>query len=377
MDEAEGGLSRSRRVRAIALGAVALLLIAGAAAVYLKVPLPRISIGSPIAGPQLTASDADNITYDFLNPDVGWAVDMRFNVPGGNGDFWIFRTTDGARHWQTQLRGKTTSSGTSQLYIFDPQHGFAFIAGPAQLYRTDDGGLHWTRVDLPSRAIADVQFVDAQHGWLFDNEGLSGRTTIYVTTDGGKTWQFRSYPPDDAFGLVPRSPSEAWLGGQGGTDGHVYWSFDGGSTWDLMPVPWKADGEGQCVAAVDLLPASDGLLASGSCGTQPLAVFSSFDVGATWTRVPTPPTGWANVTFAATFDWWTMNGSTLWKSTDAGQTWTRFSSQHDGWDYIPHPMDRMRGWAVLVHLDAPGSRSGLALTSDGGLHWTQVNAPRP
>jgi len=347
--------------------------IAAATGAYLGVPMPHLSFGSPARAPSLTANAVDDMTYDFVNAQVGWALDSRRDV-NGDGDFWIFRTDDGAQHWRTQFRGKMSGQGSNQLTVFDSTHAFAVLAD-LQLYRTTDG-TYWKLLEIPARALQEIQFVDPLHGWFRDAEGSAVRNTLYVTTDGGDTWNWLGYPPEDATGLAMIDHNIGWMSGSGGPSSHVYISYDGGGSWRLVELPSgsRSAGQAQCLGSVRLLP-TDGVVANIDCGA-----FSSFDRGDTWTSVPTPPpdsTSWARMTFAAQFDWWTMTGGTLWKSTDAGRTWTVFSRQHDGWDYLPHAIDKIHAWAVLLHLDDPGSRSGLALTSDGGLHWTQVNAPRP
>ena len=73
-----------------------------------------------------------------------------------------------------------------------------------------------------------------------------------------------------------------------------------------------------------------------------------------------------------------MQFGELWKSSDAGQSWKLVSQQIDGWQYIPHVIDAKHAWAELFSTapsGAPGA--GLAVTSDGGLHWSQVSAPQP
>ena len=73
-----------------------------------------------------------------------------------------------------------------------------------------------------------------------------------------------------------------------------------------------------------------------------------------------------------------MRTGDLWKSSDAGGSWKLVSQQLDGWQYSPHVIDANHAWAE-IDTSAPGAlyAGGLALTSDGGLHWTQVSAPTP
>jgi photosystem II stability/assembly factor-like uncharacterized protein len=70
-----------------------------------------------------------------------------------------------------------------------------------------------------------------------------------------------------------------------------------------------------------------------------------------------------------------MRFGTLWKSSDAGQSWKHVGQQIDEWDYRPHVVDAKHAWATLIGSRASGT--GLAMTSDAGLHWTYVKVPTP
>jgi hypothetical protein len=75
-----------------------------------------------------------------------------------------------------------------------------------------------------------------------------------------------------------------------------------------------------------------------------------------------------------------MHYGALFKSSDAGASWKQVSLQIDDWDYLPQVIDAKHAWAQMV---APFPQAnafngtGLAITSDGGLHWSPVNVPNP
>src|SRR5712692_6180606 len=62
----------------------------------------------------------------------------------------------------------------------------AFIAGDrGKLLLTEDGGLHFTRIDLGiDLGIFGIQMADSDNGYLCGQDGLLMRTR-----DGGKTWE--------------------------------------------------------------------------------------------------------------------------------------------------------------------------------------------
>jgi photosystem II stability/assembly factor-like uncharacterized protein len=108
--------------------------------------------------------------------------------------------------------------------------------------------------------------------------------------------------------------------------------------------------------------------------------YRSFDGGVTWRPLASPPgtTSWWNIVYQDSSHWWAMGTGDLWKSSDAGASWKLVSQQQDGWQYSAHVIDANHAWAE-IDTSAPGAPyvGGLALTSDGGLHWSQVDTPRP
>jgi len=377
---------RSRRTRALALGAASAVLVGLASLAYLhvQIPLPRALQPGPSPPPQLTATEFDDVAYDFLSPSVGWALDLRNDTVGDSGHFWILKTTDGARHWQTIFQGTFSSAAQGHIVFFDRLHGFAYLdrEGPAVVYSTVDGGAHWIRLPVPPVTFGAVTFADAEAGWILaDPSGGEGgaATAIYTTTDGGASWFREADPPGFTAGLEMRNRNEGWLG-SGGDVPAVLLTTDGGVSWRERRLPSGPGATFACSSSVMLVP-GDGVIALASCKSGPSEQVESSDGGLTWTPLPTPPpdnTSWDRTSFIDSQNWWTMTGGALWKSADGGQTWKDYGLQLDDWEYIPHAFDLSHAWAQLVHTGPNPSRlSGLAMTSDGGIHWTQVNAPRP
>jgi photosystem II stability/assembly factor-like uncharacterized protein len=81
-------------------------------------------------------------------------------------------------------------------------------------------------------------------------------------------------------------------------------------------------------------------------------------------------------TFEDATHWWRVLGANLYKSSDAGQTWKPVPVKLDTGDngrYTIQILDPKHAWAQI----GVGQSTGLAVTSDGGLHWTRVNVPEP
>jgi photosystem II stability/assembly factor-like uncharacterized protein len=380
MDDEEAPRLQGRQLRAVALAALAVVAIAAAGIAYLKVPLPRIQLGSQAVVPQLSETVQDALDYNFVSPTVGWALDVRSAIPNAGGDFWIFRTTDGARHWTQQYRGKIFNAGYSRTMFFGAAGGFVAVGSPVQVVRTTDGGAHWMRVATPNAEFADVQFVDPSHGWLLAPFPMD-RPRLYETSNGGDTWVPLADPPAGVIGLAMRSRSEGWLGGER-SPASVFLSVDGGQTWQTRSLQLRGvSALGlPCAASVALLPGS-AVMSLASCGFTGPDPYTSTDWGATWTELPFPPPNRTSIdrtTFVDAQHGWTMTGGVLWKTIDGGLTWRYWGIQIDNWDYSPHAIDSRHGWAELQPSGAiQPAFTGLALTSDGGTSWTQVSVPHP
>jgi photosystem II stability/assembly factor-like uncharacterized protein len=371
--------SRPHR-RAAALIALAVIVMASASAAYLhstapKSPPPARAVASAISPP---FSTSDPVNFNFATQSSGWAV--LSVAPSGGGQFQVFRTIDGAQHWQLQLQGQGTFSGVIPLSVrlLDDTNGFMAIGGPGkQLYRTTDGGAHWASVSLPpSPRVDSAGFSDPTHGLLLTGP-VSTRPqplNLYATVDAGRTWQLLPDPPVDAYNLSVAT-TETWLGSLGQGPPHVYRSSDGGQSWRTLDLPAPSTGSWDTTANLfqvvgEALPDA-GVVVSVLCECTRSGpfYFTSFDGGTSWANVPVPQ---GNIAYQDALHWWAINGTVLLKSPDAGRTWAQVSDRLPNWRYVTQVLDTKHAWALLI---LP-TGFGLGSTNDGGLHWTLAAVPQ-
>jgi hypothetical protein len=397
MDAAEALSPRARRAMPVIAGALAAIVVAGLVYLHPTFLTTRSVLGvAPAPAPPLL-SQRYLSTYDFMTPAAGWALVEEASTAGPR--FWVFKTTDAARHWQREFTGSgmSTNAGPLKIQFFDRNNGLIALGGTETVYRTSDGGAHWSAVVTPNLSYSSLYFSDRLHGWILGTLGSVDQVTtaqFFSTSDAGDHWVALPPPPgwqlagNGAFSnFAFRSPSEGWSGG--GTPDHatVYSTIDGGVTWQAHPLPVAAgkggfvEGGGPLVgSSVYLVPGGGVLAAADDLNGAPVGL-TSFDGGSTWRRLTPPPGGttYGDFIFLDTFHWWAMRYGSLFKSSDAGQTWKQVSLQLDDWDYLPQVIDATHAWAQLVATPqtalAPGT--GLAITSDGGLHWSPVNVPSP
>src|SRR5439155_13262175 len=73
----------------------------------------------------------DFARYQFMNLSLGWAVQITPGS-GSSGPYWIFRTVDGAKHWQRGLSCETTQIATTSVspHFVDAHNGSVLAGHP-------------------------------------------------------------------------------------------------------------------------------------------------------------------------------------------------------------------------------------------------------
>ncbi|MDE2110363.1 MAG: glycosyl hydrolase [Alphaproteobacteria bacterium] len=183
---------------------------------------------------------AVDVTFDPHDSKIVYASlwQMRrqpWNFSSGGPGSGLYRSTDGGLTW-TQLAGNGLPSGIlGKIEVSvsgaDSKRVYAMIeAKDGGLFRSDDAGGHWRRVNddgrLRQRAwyfstiYADPKNVDTVYA---ENTGL------FRSTDGGKTFKLLPARHGDHHGLWidPTDPDRMI----DGSDGGASISFDGGKTW--------------------------------------------------------------------------------------------------------------------------------------------------
>ena len=117
----------------------------------------------------------------------------------------------------------------ARLNAADVAPGAVFAYGPGAIFKSTDQGAHWKAVKTPKRrAVADLDFVGRNIGYLLDTRGV-----LWKTTNGGSLWN--QLPVGQlGFGVAFSNLLDGYVAvGSFGTTGGglVMKTSDGGRSW--------------------------------------------------------------------------------------------------------------------------------------------------
>jgi photosystem II stability/assembly factor-like uncharacterized protein len=283
----------------------------------------------------------------------------------------VWRSDDGGQHWT--LPGDDLVSRPVEWIAVDPGNPATLWAGVdnpghAGLWRSLDRGKKWS----PVRPDKFSYILDQPLAFAASTPGIiyAPSTNLhYRSADGGKTWESFRVPDQDAyaFAINPKNSKIIYAGGRG-TKHHIRRSADGGKTW-------KPVSEGLPEKSIKglAIPRDRATTIYASIGFGQL--FKSEDEGGSWTELDLGLTGTdklfsldldphdPDTLFAAT-----ENG--LRKSTDGGSSWSTVGGGLDNWYCKGVAIHPQRKGVVY----AGTSGKGFFISTDGGETFVPSNA---
>jgi len=154
----------------------------------------------------------------------------------------VFFSADGGASWTNQnALGATGGSDVNAISFCDENYGFAVCDGD-DIIKTVDGGDHWTAATATGSGddlLSVVCF--SQNRVLVGTNSAGAATSLYMSYDGGATWEARSYTGSLTELTVDMDFINQGVGmlisNTAGPVGSLHMTIDGGYTWEEIVVP--------------------------------------------------------------------------------------------------------------------------------------------
>ena len=289
----------------------------------------------------------------------------------------VVRTTDGGLSWvgipapRFPLDPSSWQRGLNYIRFASPLDGFAF---GSQLWVTHDGGATWQHVPLPGR-IGDLE---TSAGVVYAAVMTKNRAvTIYASLASGGPWiPVRGLPANvpgyAALGTITLHGTAAWI-----ILGNRLYATQASRSWARDPVKC-APGYGMASAGasstrqVTLLCVSDPAM-----GSAAKILYSSSDGGARFSRTGTPPLGGDHLDLLAQ-----PTAKHIFIATSSAATWLDVSGNGGRtWAETLRIPDGGLGWSDFgfttpsqgVAIEGnPAAGSHMYMTRDAGQAWHQI-----
>lgn len=317
----------------------------------------------------------------FVSADSGWVLGT-VSCPAGRCAA-VGRTTDGGATWTATPAPHVTlpaSGPPAAIRFADASDGWLYT--PSSLWVTHDGGATWQDQAVPGGSGATIGDLEASAGIASMVVLRPGAGEgIYSAPATGGPWAAAPLSPAIGGGPVP-SPSIVLQGRTGWivTDNRTVVSGArnlNGAGWQSWTAPCS-HGNGPAglaaASATDLVAwCAEGIWGPPDPGTTAgqLTAMSSSNGGTTFSRVGTVPgttiSSWA-VAPAQPSDILAVTGSGIVRSTDGGATWsTVYPASAGGSAYVGFTT-ATQAVAVVGSAQAPV----LVMSHDGGATWSPV-----
>lgn len=185
----------------------------------------------PSGWESVTCPVPENLHNGFFVDDLyGWLISYGTGV--------LFQTQDGGNSWQ--VKTQLDSIFFEDIVFLSRDKGW--ICGEyGTLMYTHDGGISWFRKELTdsNTAFYGLDFISEDTGILVGQDSKNRSQVIYLTRDGGESWQMTSCTLPLTGGLEhiwSVNDNDWFIGGRG----YILMTHDAGETWQAFQLSENA-----------------------------------------------------------------------------------------------------------------------------------------
>jgi photosystem II stability/assembly factor-like uncharacterized protein len=181
------------------------------------------------------------------NPSVLYAAAYQrrrrgWGFNGGGPGSGLYKTSDGGESW-VKLENGLPSGNVGRIGVFvyrrNPDIVYATVEHKeGGVFRSEDNGLSWKKMSSinPRPMYYSKIRIDPNNDqkiWV-----LGG--AMFISEDGGKTFKAETYRPQHSLRRIHSDHHAMWINPADsnhmivGSDGGIYFSYDGGQTWDFI-----------------------------------------------------------------------------------------------------------------------------------------------
>ena len=324
-----------------------------------------------------------------------------FYVGAVNGGVW--KTTDAGRTWVPIFDAENTGSiGAIAVATSDPQ--IIYVGSGEGLHRPDlsvgdgiykstDGGRTWKHFGLRDVQQISNMAVDPRNAERVfvaapgHPYGPNAERGVFRSVDGGVTFEKVLYKdentgaadvkiepqhPDIVYATLWEAREGPWENAQwNGTNGGIFKSTDGGTTWHMLT---KGLPDGIVQAYVAIAPGDTKRLFAAVATKDQVRLYRSGDGGESWSQAtedtrPATRIGGGDLPVPAidpkNADVVYMTSIVTWRSSDGGKTWTGIRGAPGGDDYQNIWINPNDSNVILLCSD-----QGAIVTLNGGEAWS-------
>jgi len=291
----------------------------------------------------------------IVDENYGWAVSSDGSIVG---------TSDGGDNWL--LQNNPTSKSLKGVSFKDNVNGI-IVGSLAAFLKTTDGGSNWISItqSVTEESLYGLSFVNEFTGWIAGDGGV-----ILKTSNSGYTWEIQNSGITERFrDIFFKDELNGWAVGE---DGKMVWTTDGGDLWNSRTLPIISP-----LSAIEFCYYPIGWTAAGDALTQG-QLFKSTNGGSSWNIVPTITlsAGYYEIEFTSSEMGWIMasNGTSggeqhIYRTTDGGDAWEIVLSNYSDTTYKSiYFLNDSIGWLSTLS-------STLFYTSDSGVSWLRYQTP--